>query len=277
MIPAALAPLLPVCLAVVVACWLLSVVTREYSWVDRIWSVMPPVYVAIATWQTGFQPRLVLMTALTAAWGVRLTFNFWRKGGYAAGGEDYRWEILRERLGPLGFQVFNATFIAPYQNLLLLLIAAPAAWAAAHPAPLGPADLVLAALFVALLASETVADEQQWRFHRRKAALRERGEPIERPFLDEGLFAWSRHPNYACEIGQWWVVWGFGVAASGVWLDWTLAGPVLLTLLFDGSTRFTEAITLSKYPSYAVYQRTTGRWIPRPWSRSASAVQRGQS
>jgi steroid 5-alpha reductase family enzyme len=41
---------------------------------------------------------------------------------------------------------------------------------------------------------------------------------------------------------------------------------VLLTLLFVGSTIFTESITKSKYPEYAGYQATTSMivpWFPR--------------
>lgn len=255
--------LAPVCAAVIGVCWLLSVVTREYSWVDRIWSVMPPVYVAIVAWQAGFaDPRVNLILALVTAWGARLTFNYWRKGGYAPGGEDYRWAILRERLGPVGFQMFNATFIAPYQNVLILLIAAPVVVVAANPRPLGAVDLALAAVFVALLAGETVADQHQWQFHQHKAAQRAKGLPVEPPFCTSGPFAWSRHPNFFCEMGQWWVVFGFSVVAAGP--NASIVGAVLLTLLFDGSTRFTESITLSKYPAYADYQRRVSRWLPLP-------------
>ena len=34
--------------------------------------------------------------------------------------EDYRWAVLREKMGPFLFQVFNITFIAPYQSILIL-------------------------------------------------------------------------------------------------------------------------------------------------------------
>ena len=35
--------LIPYCLGVIAVTWLLSVITREYSWVDRVWSIAPPV------------------------------------------------------------------------------------------------------------------------------------------------------------------------------------------------------------------------------------------
>jgi steroid 5-alpha reductase family enzyme len=39
---------------------------------------------------------------------------------------------------------------------------------------------------------------------------------------------------------------------------------VLLTLLFVGSTRFTESISAARYPEYAAYQARTSALVPRP-------------
>jgi steroid 5-alpha reductase family enzyme len=242
------------------------VLTKECSWVDRIWSITPPGFVTYVAYRESFSDaRLNLMAVLVTLWGARLTYNFGRKGGYAKGGEDYRWQILRERLGPVKFQLFNATFIAPYQNVLLYLIAAPVHTAWLHRGtPLGFIDYTLAALFLVLLAGETLADQQQWNFHLHKAEQKRNGVSVEPGFLTTGLFRFSRHPNYFCEISQWWMFSAFAYAASGTWPDWTTLGAVLLTLLFDGSTRFTEAITKKKYPAYAAYQRTTSRLFPLP-------------
>lgn len=256
------------CAAFAVGSWLLSIVTREYSWVDRLWSVTPAVYAWVVAWQRGFgDPRVVLLAVLTTLWGARLTFNFARKGGYAKGGEDYRWAELRRRMPPAAFQVFNVFFIAGYQHVLLLLIALPIWEASRHAAPLGPLDAALAAAFLAFLAGETVADQQQWNFHQQKKAKVAAGEPIDVPYLDRGLWAWSRHPNFFCEQAQWWVVYAFALAAGAPAVNPTLVGPVLLTLLFHGSTNFTEALSLRKYPSYVAYQRRVSRLVPWPPSR----------
>jgi steroid 5-alpha reductase family enzyme len=265
---AALARSLMLCGALAAGCWLLSVATREYSWVDRLWSIVPALYVAIFAASDGGSPRLLLMLVLTTAWAARLTFNYARKGGYGMligkrGGEDYRWEELRKRMSPALFQVFNVFFIAGYQHLLLLLIALPA-WAARGAAPLGALDGLAALAFASLLVLETVADEQQWRFQQDKRKRKERGEPIEKPFLTTGLFRYSRHPNFFAEQGMWWCVYLFSVAAGAGWLNVTIVGPVLLTLLFQGSTGFTEEISARRYPSYADYQKTTSRLIPLP-------------
>jgi steroid 5-alpha reductase family enzyme len=238
-------------------------VTREYSWTDRIWSLVPIAYVAVfAVAADPTDARLVLMLVLVAAWGARLTFNFARKGGYAPGGEDYRWPVLRARMRPWQFQLFNLFFISIYQNLILLAICLPAYTAYSHPTPLGALDVIAAAAFLAFLAGETIADQQQWTFHQRKAALVEAGGTPSPRFLTTGMFRYSRHPNFFFEQAQWWVFFVFGAIAAGSVLQWTVVGAVLLTLLFLGSTAFTESITKSKYPEYGDYQRTTSALIP---------------
>jgi steroid 5-alpha reductase family enzyme len=255
-----------ICGASMLVCWVLSLLTRELSWVDRLWSVLPVVYVAWFARPGGWHdPRLNLMAFLAAAWGARLTFNFWRKGGYAPGGEDYRWAEVRRRVPPAWFQVFNLAFVSVIQNLLLLAIALPA-WVAARGqrAPIGALDFAAAALIVFFLLGETVADQQQWRFQSEKRARRARGEAIEPGFVTTGLFRYSRHPNFFCEQGIWWGFYLFGVAAGGGWLNPSLAGPVALTALFHGSTRLTESLSARRYPAYAEYQQRTSRLFP--WS-----------
>jgi steroid 5-alpha reductase family enzyme len=249
-----------VCLAI----WLFSVVTKEYSWVDRVWSLVPVAYVAVFAGAAGFaDARLNVMLVLVALWGARLTFNFARKGGYARGGEDYRWAVLRARMSPWLFQLFNLFFITLYQNAILLLIVMPAYTALEHRTPFGGWDVVVAVVFLAFLAGETVADQQQWTFQSWKRAELAAGREPERRFLETGLFRYSRHPNFFFEQAQWWALFFFGVIAAGA-VGWTVAGAVLLTLLFVGSTRFTESISVSRYPEYAGYQRRTSAVVPWP-------------
>lgn len=256
-------------------CWITSLVTHETSWVDRLWSIVPVVYVwifAVAALVEGADAtRLVVMAVLVTAWGARLTFNFARKGGYT-GMEDYRWAILRGRMKRWQFQVFNLLFIVLFQNALLVLISLPAYIAWQHPAPFTGWDAAFAALFAAFLVGETVADQQQWDFHQAKKAA---GGTLEPGFLTSGLFAYSRHPNFFFEQAQWWAFYAIGAAAlvadGGSWLNWTISGAVLLTVLFIGSTIFTESITASKYPAYAEYRRTTSMLVPLPRRRGVKA------
>ncbi len=243
--------------------WVLSLITREYSWVDRIWSVIPVVYVWVFASAAGLRdPRLDIIAALVTLWGIRLTFNFARKGGYAPGGEDYRWVKLRSGMSKRGFAIFNLFFIVIYQNILLLAITLPAWTAFQHRSPLTTLDIVALVVFLLCLAGETVADQQQWNFHRWKNSETAAGRGPRPRFLQTGLFRTSRHPNFFFEQAQWWVVFFFGAIAAGSIFQWTVAGAVLLLFVFIGSTRFTESISLSKYPEYADYQKRTSAVVP---------------
>ncbi|CAH0221892.1 hypothetical protein SRABI76_02527 [Microbacterium oxydans] len=183
------------------ACWVLSLITRDTSWVDRAWSIVPVAYVwifvGVAFAQGDGSARLVIMGVLATAWGARLTFNFARKGGYS-GMEDYRWAILRKRMRPWQFQIFNLLFIICYQMTLLVLITLPAGVAAEHPSALTGWDALFIAAFVAFLVGETIADQQQWRFHERKKAA---GGTLAPGFATGGLFRYSRHPNFLLRAG----------------------------------------------------------------------------
>ena len=56
---------LTVCVLIAAAAWLLSVVTREVSWVDRLWPICPPIYCLIVAAEADFaSARINLMTVL---------------------------------------------------------------------------------------------------------------------------------------------------------------------------------------------------------------------
>ena len=161
---------LDLCIILAAVIWLLSVLTREVSWVDRAWSICPAVYCLMVAYAVGFDSaRVNLMTTLVVLWSVRLTFNFVRKGGYQKGGEDYRWDAVRKQMGPIGFQVLNIVFIAPAQMLLIWWFTSPIhqAWTW-QQVPLNWLDAVAAALFLVFLIFESVADQQMWRFQQEK-------------------------------------------------------------------------------------------------------------
>ncbi|MDX9727903.1 MAG: DUF1295 domain-containing protein [Bacteroidales bacterium] len=265
-------------LAVVALCFIVSEITRNYSQVDKLWSLLPPAYawITVAAFPTA---RTIIMALLVTMWGLRLSYNFHRKGGYNIipwkGEEDYRWKILREGSalkGRLRFGLFNLLFISLYQNMIILLFTTPILLAALHSGtPMAVTDIVAATLMLTFLITETVADNQQFRFQTMKRSVSseadEFSDSFKKGFLTEGLWKYVRHPNFASEQAIWISFYLFGVAASGNWINFTLLGPVLLVLLFVGSSVMTEKISSSKYPEYSSYQREVPKFIPRLFRR----------
>ncbi len=98
-----------------------SEINRNYSQVDRLWSLLPAIYnVHYAVWaHLNGLPTMKLdhVMAVSIIWGARLTFNYWRKGGYQVGSEDYRWNIVKDYVGGPGMFIFNVTFISLGQNV----------------------------------------------------------------------------------------------------------------------------------------------------------------
>jgi steroid 5-alpha reductase family enzyme len=119
----------------------------------------------------------------------------------------------------------------------------------------------LAFVFICL---ETAADQMQWNFHIAKKADREGKKipdkytnDVKNGFFSQGLFRYSRHPNYFGELGFWWSVWLMGLSLTGGFIQSGFFGPVMLTFLFIGSTIFTESITGGKYEKYREYKALT--------------------
>lgn len=233
------------------------------------------VYAWVAAAYAGFSPRLVLMAALVTVWGIRLTVNFALKGAYTrkfwAGEEDYRWRVLRSKPAfkpRWKWTMFNLFFISGYQNALILLFTLPAVVAMQHPGALGVADLAVAVLMLFFIAYETMADIQQWRFQqsKKKAALTGNDPEghLKRGFINRGLWAHSRHPNYFAEQAVWICFYLFSVSAGGQWFNWSISGCLLLIVLFQGSSSFGEEISAGKYPEYRDYQKRVPRFFPIP-------------
>lgn len=259
---------------IIIAVFILGFITDQYSWVDKIWSIAPVYYawtfgLAELQTSTGSYPRAAVVSCIITVWGVRLTYNFWRKGGYAWDGEDYRWPILKERMSPVVYQIFNFFFIAIIQNILLTSLVVPLyiSWymSSVQNTPVGfnMYDAIGIVASVMCLIVEAVADQEQWDFHTRKAQKRLSMKEKKVGFLREGLWAHSRHPNFFAEQSFWCTMCFFATAATGSPIGWWLAGPIGLILLFQGSTNFTEAISSSKYPEYRDYQQRVSKLIPQ--------------
>ena len=265
-----------IALAIALTCFIISEFSKNYSQTDKIWSIAPIVYAWYITAAGEWNDRMVLMAVLVTIWGVRLTYNFGRRGGYSwkfwTGEEDYRWGILREnsifKNKPWNWRLFNLFFISLYQNGLIYLFTLPIlAVMAGTDTALGIFDILLAIAFVFFVIIETIADHQQWRFQSKKHELINAGKSLEEPyskgFVDAGLWAWMRHPNYMAEQAIWIIFYLFSVVATDNWINWSMIGCLLLMILFYNSSNFSEEISAKKYPEYKNYQQRVGRFLPK--------------
>jgi steroid 5-alpha reductase family enzyme len=256
-------------------CFAVGELTHNNSQMDKLWSILPAVYTWIIAIKGGLSTRLLVMALLATLWGLRLTFNFARKGAYHlkfwTGREDYRWAVLRQKKE---FQphwkwvIFNLLFISIYQNLLVLMITLPALVIVKSTAAFGWVDYVASSLMFAFIVYETVADEEQWKFQIEKHAMLQLGKKLEelpspynKGFNTVGLWGRSRHPNYLAEQGIWVSFYVFSIGAGIGIFNWSIIGALLLIVLFIGSSSFAEEISSAKYPEYAQYKKQVSKFF----------------
>ena len=128
----------------------------------------------------------------------------------------------------------------------------------------GAADAYLlagAALWGVGLMVEVVADEQKRRFRSTPGNARR--------FIDSGLWAWSRHPNYFGEIVLWLGIAVAAFPALGGWQYATLVSPVFVWLLLTriSGVRMLEAAAAKRWAGddeYTSYLARTPVLLPRP-------------
>ena len=260
-------------------CFVVGELAHNNSQMDKLWSLLPIAYTWVIAAKSGFQIRTTLIAVLVTLWGIRLTFNFARKGAYSikfwSGEEDYRWQVLRsskQLSNRFAWAMFDLFFISIYQNALVLAICLPALVVMESTAPINGFDYAAAGLMFSALLIESIADEQQMMFHTTKRRMLNEGKSLEelphpynRGFNTTGLWAYSRHPNYLGEQAFWLFLYlfviGSGLATYYVF-NWSMVGPLFLVFLFLGSSSFQEGISSKKYPEYPLYLQTVSKYIP---------------
>ena len=88
-------------------------------------------------------------------------------------------------------------------------------------------------------------------------------EALDRGFNTSGLWAYSRHPNFAAEQSGWVLLYGWSCWVTQTYYNWSIIGAVAYLILFQASTWFTELISARKYPEYKEYQKRVGKFLPK--------------
>ena len=238
-------------LVLAVLTWLISVVKRDVSIVDSIWSLM--ILAGATVYAAGvsvYTTRTALILSLLFIWALRLSvYLTWRNWGEP---EDRRYQRLRDKFSPY-FALQSLGIVFVLQAVLAWIISLPLWPALTAPIPLQFIDIIAIALYSVGMGFEAISD---WQLARFKANPANRGK-----VLDQGLWRYTRHPNYFGEALTWWGFYLFA-AAAGAW--WTLPAPLLMTWLllkFSGVIMLEETIA-ERRPAYKEYIARTNAFVP---------------
>lgn len=254
-----------VILGIGVASWLLSVVKKDVSFVDSLWSLF--FLVAAGVFAVGVDSlslRGVLVLTLVALWSLRLSIYITARNWGEP--EDYRYQTIRANNEP-GFAFKSLYIVFGLQGVLAWLVALPLLPAITSAGALGPLDIAAAVLWLIGFVFEAGGDYQLARF---KARADSKGR-----VLNTGLWRYTRHPNYFGDFCIWWSFYLFAVASGG-W--WSIASPLLMSILLlkvSGVAMLENTIT-ERRPEYADYIRNTNAFFPGP-SRAGSADKEAES
>lgn len=234
--------------------WLVSLPLRNVTVVDSLWGLG---FVLIAwigfAWGEGYPVRRGMVAVLTSVWGLRLcAYLSWRNWGK---GEDPRYGKWRQASGE-GFWLVSLFKVFWLQALFLWVIAVvvQVPQVSAQPDHFTAWDAAGLVVWAVGFVFETVADAQLARF---KADPRSAGQ-----VMDQGLWRYSRHPNYFGECLIWWGLFLMALSVPGG--VWTVISPIVITLVLLKMTgvALTERTIVEHRPAYRDYQRRTSTFIP---------------
>ena len=204
----------------------------------------------------GLWPRVIL-AVLGSLWGIRLAMHLWQR--VRGEPEDGRYQHLRAHWHGSQFRFF---LIFQFQALLIVLFSLPFLAVARNPRTFGPWMLIGIAIWLVSVIGESVADRQLARF---------RVDPANHGrTCRDGLWRYSRHPNYFFEWVHWFAYVCIAIGSPIAWLAW--AGPLVMYvfLRWISGIPYTETQALrSRGDDYRAYQRSTSMLIPWFPKRSA--------
>ncbi len=195
---------------------------------------------------------MVFAYVMITIWGTRLSLHILERK-LKKPGEDFRYAQWRKAWGKW-FAVRSFFQIFLLQGVLNLIIGLPIPLIAATTRM--PIDALLCAgllVWAFGFAFETVADWQLQQFLPKRTATNK--------FLTDGLWQYSRHPNYFGEAVQWWGIWLVSMSVQAPW--WAIISPVTITLLI----RYVSGVPLleRKYegdPQFEKYKQQTNVFVP---------------
>ena len=196
--------------------------------------------------------RSILIGLLIMVWAVRLgSFLFIR---VKRDGKDNRFTVMKTK-----FWWFLFTWTIGGLWVFITMAAGLAAMTSAKVVPLGWFALIGIFLWLEGFLVEVVADHQKTRFRSKKEN--------QGRFINEGLWSFSRHPNYYGEITLWLGIAFIAFPVLQGWQKLTLISPIFVYILLTRISGITmlERRADKKWrddPEYQRYKETTSSLIP---------------
>lgn len=227
-----------------------SVIKRRNDIADVAWGLGFVMLAWLAFYLGGFSVRSLVVNGLVSVWGLRLAWHIFSRNRKKK--EDYRYKKWKG----VGWLAYVRSFVQVFmlQGALMLVIAAPVVYVnLSANSGWGLLDWIGLVVWLIGFSFEVVADWQLKKFLE--------DENNKGKIVREGLWRYSRHPNYFGEVVMWWGLLVMALSIPGGWV--TMVGPVMITYLI----LFVSGVPLleKKYEGredFEEYKRVTSVFIP---------------
>ncbi|MBA3072395.1 MAG: DUF1295 domain-containing protein [Anaerolineae bacterium] len=235
--------------------WVSSLLLNNASVYDPYWSIQPVVILPLLMLHVGkITTSSLLLCAVVIVWGARLTIN-WISTFKGLHEQDWRYDQIKQQTGQL-YPLINLLGIQLMPTLIVYACIIPIVFVILQSPDFTP--LILPGLMISVIgvSLETIADRQMQDFPRKNLS--------KSAIIREGLWKYSRHPNYLGEILMWWGVYLVCLASSPS--AWMLGlGALLNTALFLFISIPLAEKRLAKYKEgFSEYQQQTRMLLPFP-------------
>lgn len=242
-------------IALFLATWWLSVKLNNYSFVDVTWSLaFAPTAIWLAYSGSGSLTRRSTIAALVTAWSLRLGIHLWLRVASHHPKEDVRYAVLRKKWQANPPRAFFWFFLA--QAVLAWLLMLPVYLITLQSNPnFHVLEWIGLGLWALALIGEGIADAQLASFKQTNK------DPLS--ICKDGLWRYSRHPNYFFQSLLWWALFLMALPASSGWIAIIAPLAMLHFLLNVTGIPLTEKLSLEKRgDAFRDYQKTTSAFIP---------------
>ncbi|MBQ8374862.1 MAG: DUF1295 domain-containing protein [Clostridia bacterium] len=236
-------------IAATIVTFIFSVIFANASVYDPYWSVQPPVILIAFAIGKPLTVARVFMLIAVCFWGVRLTAN-WAYTFHGLNHQDWRYTMLKEKTGAF-YPLINFLGIHLVPTLVVYGCVLPAVFLFETQTGWNAGSVLFFLVSIGATTLQAVADIQMQRFRKHASA----------PFIRDGVWKYSRHPNYLGEILMWW---GVALAAISVLpTHWYLcAGALANTLLFAFVSIPMAERRQSQKEGFEEYKRQTRILLP---------------
>ncbi|MFI9814329.1 DUF1295 domain-containing protein [Saccharothrix variisporea] len=228
----------------------LAVRRKRFDLIDSFWGPGFAVVAVLTLALAGVSARAVVVTVLTVVWGVRLGWHIHTRNRKKP--EDQRYvDMYRRARGNPVAKMYRVYLV---QAAIMVLVSLPVQFAAYRDGALSVFDVLGLVVWAVGFVFEAVGDRQLARF---KADPANQGR-----VMDQGLWRYTRHPNYFGDACVWWGLYLFALPEG----FWSVVSPLVMTwLLAKGSGKpLLEKDIVRRRPGYREYVERTSGFFPLP-------------